>query len=162
MRTIKKTTYGAIILMIIFIILIGLCSCSNDNVLQSGNYYLSSSTKDSYIEVLDKDTMILNNIDATELIESEIQMLEQFNGTITIPDSGNLKGKEIIVNDALPEEIEEYINLRKTSFVGEKKYRIVDSGDIHELYFDKETISIGEFVPASNAIKLSGKLYILE
>lgn len=163
-RTTRKQ-FRTAALMSVLLIAVVLCSCGKDGSIQANKYYLSTDDgldKGHYLEVLDGETMVLHNIDAGELIEAELQIFEQFDGRVDLTDPETGEIKEVVINEASEEEIERYKALRQQAFAGERKFRIVLSGDINELYFEGETISFGEYVPESNTIIMGGKSYVPE
>jgi hypothetical protein len=151
------------VLASIIAVIAGLSACADDGAIRAGNYYLSEDgaiDKNSYIEVVDRETMVLHNVDATEFVEAEFQLMEQFDGTINLPETETSEAEKIDVSSASPEKIEAYKELRKKAFDGEKQFSVMTSGDINSIFFSKETIPSGEYDARTHTISMSGKSYV--
>jgi hypothetical protein len=165
-RLIKRIIIAILALSVIA----ALSACGNEDSLRKGNYYLATddgADKNSYIEVIDSDTMVFNNVDATEYVEAGLQLLDPdgrfTNISISVPNPESENGEELVITkDSPPEEIEKVREIFMKAFVGEINYYVIKTGDICELYFDKDAVSVGEYIQDSETIKFSGKSYVLE
>jgi hypothetical protein len=146
-------------------LIISLCSCSKDGSIKTGNYYLpdnDSADKSPCVEIVDGDTIVFNDIDAMSIIDAEIEGFIQADASFTQKDAQTGEEKTVVFKDATPEEMAKYKEYQMKRFEGERNYRVEMSGDVHVLFFDKDTLPFGEYVPQSNTIKIGGKSYVLE
>jgi uncharacterized lipoprotein YehR (DUF1307 family) len=157
---VKKHT--KVMLLLILILTVSLSSCGKNDDLKSGKYYLSTDNgfdKSSYIEVLDKDTLELYNIDSEAYIDEETKTYQENDFTVATPILNN--GEPIVLKDAPPDLIMQYKELMKTAYEGKKKISLTASGDVYEVFVEGGTVAFCSYIPALNKIELIGQSFIL-